>query len=92
MKAIEGVDLSDVQGVYSGPEGELWERPASVELLQTDNSSGFQIDAGVRIRGEWYPALKMQWVEGGLCLNEFVEQRLGREHNHAHSPADLVTV
>lgn len=25
MKAIEGVSLSDVQGVYSGPEGDLWE-------------------------------------------------------------------
>ena len=25
MRAIEGVTLSDVQGVYSGPEGDLWE-------------------------------------------------------------------
>ena len=33
---------------------------------------------GVRIRGEWYPALKMQWVENGLCLNEFVERYLDR--------------
>ena len=30
------------------------------------------------MRGEWYPALKMQWVEGGLRLNEFVGQYLGK--------------
>jgi len=26
MKAIEGIGLDDVQAVYSGPEGQLWER------------------------------------------------------------------
>lgn len=25
MKSIEGIGLSDVQNVYSGPEGDLWE-------------------------------------------------------------------
>ena len=33
---------------------------------------------GIRVQGEWYPALKMHWVEGGLQLNEFVEQYLNR--------------
>jgi hypothetical protein len=33
--------------------GEQWERPASVELLNPDGSDGFQINAGIRIRGGW---------------------------------------
>ena len=33
---------------------------------------------GIRVQGEWYPAVKMHWVEGGLRLNEFVEQYLNR--------------
>ena len=33
--------------------GEEWERPASVELINPDGTKGFQIDAGLRIRGGW---------------------------------------
>jgi hypothetical protein len=33
--------------------GREWERPVSVELLNPDSSAGFQIDAGMRIRGGW---------------------------------------
>ncbi len=33
------------------------------------------LQRGIRIRGDWYPALKMQWVEGFL-LNEFVRNNL----------------
>ncbi|MBN1925139.1 MAG: lamin tail domain-containing protein [Prolixibacteraceae bacterium] len=33
--------------------GEEWERPASIELINPDGSKGFQIDAGIRIRGGW---------------------------------------
>jgi hypothetical protein len=33
--------------------GAEWERPASVELINPDGSAGFQIDAGIRIRGGW---------------------------------------
>ncbi len=29
------------------------------------------LDEGIRVRGSWFPILKMQWVEG-LTLNEFV--------------------
>ena len=36
------------------------------------------LDQGIRVQGEWYPALKMRWVEGGIRLNEFVEQYLDR--------------
>lgn len=39
---------------------------------------GFQfLTEGVRVRGLWYPALKMEWVEG-LHLNEFVRRSLDR--------------
>jgi HEAT repeat protein len=31
------------------------------------------LDQGIRVHGQWYPILKMQWVEG-LTLNQFVAQ------------------
>ncbi len=31
------------------------------------------LEQGIRVGGQWYPVLKMQWVEG-LTLNAFVEQ------------------
>ncbi len=42
-----------VKGIYvnAGQDGTLWERPVSVELLNPDGSDGFQINAGLRIRG-----------------------------------------
>jgi hypothetical protein len=33
------------------------------------------LEQGLRIRGQWYPVLKMRWVEG-LLLNEFVRGTL----------------
>ena len=41
------------KGIYanSQQDGQAWERPASVELLNPDGQPGFQINAGVRIRG-----------------------------------------
>ncbi len=40
-------------GIYvnANQDGRSWERPASIELLNPDGSEGFQIDAGLRIRG-----------------------------------------
>ena len=40
-------------GIYvnAGRDGSVWERPASVELVYPDGTEGFQIDAGLRIRG-----------------------------------------
>lgn len=40
-------------GIYSNAneDGDDWERPASVELLQPGGSAGFQVNAGLRIRG-----------------------------------------
>jgi len=42
-------------GIYMNPEndGAEWERLASIELLNPDGSEGFQINAGIRIRGGW---------------------------------------
>ncbi len=40
-------------GIYSNAnqDGRDWERPASVELVHPDGSQGFQVNAGLRIRG-----------------------------------------
>jgi len=40
-------------GIYvnAGGHGRAWERPTSLELINPDGSTGFQINAGVRIRG-----------------------------------------
>jgi len=40
-------------GLYSNPSmsGIAWERPASLELINPDGSTGFQINAGLRLRG-----------------------------------------
>ncbi|MFV2069654.1 MAG: CotH kinase family protein, partial [Pirellulales bacterium] len=40
-------------GIYAnaGGRGRAWERPTSLELINPDGSPGFQIDAGMRIRG-----------------------------------------
>jgi hypothetical protein len=35
------------------------------------------LDRGIRVRGDWYPVLKMQWVEG-LLLNQFVREYLDK--------------
>jgi hypothetical protein len=47
-------DLFDpASGIYVNPSGDgrQWERPASIELIYPDGTKGFQIDAGLRIRG-----------------------------------------
>jgi len=40
-------------GIYVNPggRGPAWERPASVELINPDQSDAFQVNAGLRIRG-----------------------------------------
>jgi len=42
-------------GIYVNAEyhGREWERPVSVELINPDGTEGFQIGAGIRIRGGW---------------------------------------
>ncbi|MGH7223418.1 MAG: protein kinase domain-containing protein, partial [Gemmataceae bacterium] len=36
------------------------------------------LEQGMRVRGQWYPILKMQWVEG-FVLNEFVRDNLDKK-------------
>jgi hypothetical protein len=48
--------FSQSQGIYANPnpveaDRPLWERPASAELLLPDGSSGFRMNAGIRIHG-----------------------------------------
>lgn len=47
--------FSPDSGIYMNASGDGmdWERPASIELLNPDSSYGFQINAGLRIRGGW---------------------------------------
>lgn len=42
-------------GIYVNADqhGKEWERECSVELLQPDGSEGFNVNAGLRIRGGW---------------------------------------
>lgn len=47
-------DLFDSStGIYANPgqDGRAWERPCSLELVYPDGTQGFQINAGIRIRG-----------------------------------------
>ena len=40
-------------GIYTNPDrqGVAWERPASIEWINPDGSTGFQVDAGLRVYG-----------------------------------------
>ncbi len=48
-------DFGSAPGIYARPleQGDAWERPVSVELLEDDGGPGFQVDAGIRIAGDW---------------------------------------
>ncbi len=54
MSIVTSMDnLFGASGIYSNPGGEGvgWERPTSVEWINTDGTTGFQVDAGLRIYG-----------------------------------------
>jgi hypothetical protein len=60
----------------------LRERYAEVSKYLQQVQLPFMVDfrfleQGVRVRGQWYPILKMQWVEG-FPLNTFVRDNLDR--------------
>ena len=46
-------DLFGSSGIYSNPgnAGRLWEKASSLELIHPDGTDGFQVNAGVRLRG-----------------------------------------
>ncbi|MCA9211782.1 MAG: tandem-95 repeat protein, partial [Planctomycetales bacterium] len=45
--------IDDREGIYvnASRDGREWEREASIEMIYPDQTEGFQIDAGLRIRG-----------------------------------------
>src|SRR6266850_1077173 len=51
------IDVNDMFGAtsgiftHAGNDGRAWERPASIELINPDGTPGFQVNAGIRIRG-----------------------------------------
>ena len=54
MSIVTDMDnLFGPAGIYENPlmEGAAWERPASIEWINPDGSTGFQINAGLRAYG-----------------------------------------
>ena len=55
MSIVMDIDdfIGSSNGIYThaGNHGKNWERPISLELINPDASPGFQINAGLRIRG-----------------------------------------
>jgi len=43
-------------GIYTNStlQGINWERPASVELFDSEGLEGFQVNCGIRIQGGWF--------------------------------------
>lgn len=67
---------------FTRPAARLRERylaiDAHLRAARLPFTVGFEfLPEGVRIRGLWYPVLKMEWVEG-LQLNAFVREHLDR--------------
>jgi hypothetical protein len=60
----------------------LRERYKEVSAYLKKNPQPFMVEftfleQGIRVRGDWYPALKMNWVEG-FTLNQYVKNNLER--------------
>jgi hypothetical protein len=58
----------------------LRDRYAEISRHLVEARLGFMVDfsyleQGIRVHGEWYPILKMEWVEG-FTLNEFLRRHL----------------
>jgi hypothetical protein len=58
----------------------LQERYQQISLHLKEHRPSFMVDftfleKGIRVRGDWYPILKMEWVEG-TTLNQFVKTNL----------------
>ena len=60
---------------------DLQERYAAIDHFLARNAAGsfvgtFYLAQGIRIGGQWYPIIKMQWVKGDT-LNAFIEKNIG---------------
>lgn len=51
-----------------------------LKVLRLPSLAGFEyLPQGIRVRGQWYPIVKMEWVEGE-SLHTFVERHLHNPH------------
>ncbi len=62
----------------------LQERYQQISLHLAEHKPSFMVgftflEQGIRVRGDWYPILKMEWVEG-FTLNQFVKSNLHKPH------------
>jgi hypothetical protein len=60
---------------------DLQQRYAAIDRFLERNTEGFLVETfylseGIRIGGQWYPIIKMQWVKGDT-LNSFIEKNIG---------------
>ena len=60
---------------------DLQERYAAIDRFLARNNESFLVGTfylsqGIRIAGQWYPIIKMQWVKGDT-LNGFIEKNIG---------------
>ena len=58
----------------------LQKRYSAVGNFLSNNSGNYFVEAslvedGVRVRGNWYPIIKMDWVKGEM-LNQYIERNL----------------
>ena len=60
---------------------DLQQRYAAIDRFLARNTESFLVGTfylsqGIRISGQWYPIIKMQWVKGDT-LNSFIEKNIG---------------
>ena len=61
---------------YAGRRNRYSEISHALAALRLPYTVPFEyIDQGIRLRGQWYPILKMEWVRG-LLLGSYIEKNL----------------
>ncbi len=66
---------------FTRPISDLQARYAAIDRFLARNTESFLVGTfylsqGIRIAGQWYPIIKMQWVKGDT-LNSFIEKNIG---------------
>lgn len=62
-----------------GLNGRYIEIARSIKLSGLPYFADFEfLEKGIRVRNEWFPILKMEWLDG-LGLTEFIDQNLARQ-------------
>ena len=69
-------EVADQQQRYAAIDEQL-------RRVRVPYTVGFEfLQQGIRVKGQWYPILKMEWI-AGQPLNVYIEQ-------HLHNPAKLM--